>query len=106
MTSRSSKFLTIYIALFMMASNCALVKASDAGERISRDVDQPSISYSYNMVKQAQRMLIDLGYKPGPVDGIWGPNTSSAVSKYQQDNNLTVTGKLDGDTKIKLFKQQ
>ena len=42
------------------------------------------------------------GYNPGPVDGVWGKKTESALKKFQQDNGLSVTGKLDEKTQKKL----
>src|SRR5215472_18652823 len=34
----------------------------------------------------------------GQVDGVWGPQTKSAVRQYQQRHNLTATGQLDSQT--------
>jgi peptidoglycan hydrolase-like protein with peptidoglycan-binding domain/subtilisin family serine protease len=39
-----------------------------------------------------QRILFSLGYNPGPIDGIFGPKTNSAVIKFQQDHGLTEDG--------------
>ena len=49
-------------------------------------------------VQEAQRMLSQRGYDVGAVDGVMGPNTSRALSSFQRDNNLPVTGRLDGRT--------
>jgi hypothetical protein len=35
------------------------------------------------IVYQAQKRLSDLAYDPGPIDGIWGPQTKAAIKKYQ-----------------------
>jgi len=43
---------------------------------------------------QVQRMLADLGYAPGPVDGAWGENTASAVTAFQRDRALAETGQI------------
>jgi hypothetical protein len=51
---------------------------------------------------QAQKRLKELGYDPGPVDGISGNKTRKAITKYQQTNGLTVTKLLDKDTLISL----
>ena len=32
-----------------------------------------------------QKTLTELGYDPGPIDGIYGPKTEAAVKKYQTD---------------------
>lgn len=47
---------------------------------------------------QAQKRLKELGYEPGPADGILGNKTRRAIAKYQQANRLTVTKSLDEDT--------
>lgn len=58
-------------------------------------------SYSQE-VYQAQKALKELGYDPGPVGGIWGKETESAVKHFQVDKGLPVTGQLDDQTKEKL----
>ncbi len=41
---------------------------------------------------------MQLGIDPGPVDGIKGPRTRSAIKKYQLENGLPETGALDSET--------
>lgn len=53
-------------------------------------------------ILKLQKKLTELGYNPGPVDGIWGRKTEDVLKKFQQDNGLSVTGKLDEETKEKL----
>ncbi len=45
-------------------------------------------------VAEAQRLLKQLGYKPGPVDGIAGPRTMAAVRAFEQRKGLPGTGKV------------
>jgi peptidoglycan hydrolase-like protein with peptidoglycan-binding domain len=52
---------------------------------------------------QAQMALKELGYNPGEVDGLWGKKTQRAIIKYQKDVGLRVTGRLDAQTKKKLW---
>ena len=49
-------------------------------------------------VLEAQRALRDLGYDPGPIDGLFGPKTRAALEKYQTTERLPVTGQLDALT--------
>jgi hyperosmotically inducible protein len=53
-------------------------------------------------VRAAQEALEAKGFNPGPIDGIWGPKTSAAVSDFQRKENLTVSGRLDAPTLAKL----
>jgi peptidoglycan hydrolase-like protein with peptidoglycan-binding domain len=39
-----------------------------------------------------QQTLAEKGYRPGPADGVLGPQTRLAIRKYQQDYHLPVTG--------------
>jgi peptidoglycan hydrolase-like protein with peptidoglycan-binding domain len=53
-------------------------------------------------VREAQRALEDLGYPVGPVDGIVGPRTRSALLRYQEAEGLPITGRLDSETMVRL----
>jgi hypothetical protein len=54
------------------------------------------------LVEKAQKRLAELGYDVGAPDGKAGPKTIEAIKKFQQDQGLTVTGKLDEETLKKL----
>ena len=49
-------------------------------------------------VKLAQEALTKLKYAPGPIDGVFGPASFSAVELFQEDNGLNVTGLLSRNT--------
>ena len=49
-------------------------------------------------VKQAQCLLLYLGYSPGWPDNVAGEKTSGAASAFQFDYGLPVTGNLDETT--------
>ena len=44
-------------------------------------------------VREVQRRLRALGYRPGPVDGIFGPRTRAAVGWFQVKHGFPVTGR-------------
>lgn len=56
-------------------------------------------------VKTLQQRLKDLGYLSGAVDGDYGGGTSSAVSSFQSQAGLKVTGTADVETQEALFAQ-
>lgn len=53
--------------------------------------------------KKLQQRLIDLGYLSGGADGIYGNGTAAAVSSFQNQNDLPVTGTADVATQELLF---
>ena len=44
------------------------------------------------LVVGIQTELSNLGYDPGPIDGIMGPRTTVAISRYQTDHKLLIDG--------------
>ena len=107
MTAKSNMVILLVGALFTLfiletSLPTPLVDtAAYAGSRAARS--ESETVYSYNMVRKAQRVLTDLGYNPGPIDGLWGPKTRGAVRQFQSENELPVTGLLDMKTRSKLF---
>ena len=59
-------------------------------------------SRSHGQVLGMQQALKDKGFDPGPLDGVMGPRTASALKEYQKSENLTMTGRPDGETRAKL----
>ncbi|VAW16753.1 hypothetical protein MNBD_ALPHA09-1815 [hydrothermal vent metagenome] len=49
---------------------------------------------STQLTADIQYSLTNLGYNPGPVDGVMGRNTRRAVKEYQQDNGLLMDGRI------------
>ncbi len=50
-----------------------------------------------NKVELLQEMLDELGYDPGYITGIFGPQTEAAVLAFQDDCGLTTDGVVDDD---------
>ncbi len=53
-------------------------------------------------IYKIQKRLTELGYEPGPTDGVMGERTKKAIMMFQKDNNLPASGKIDNDTIHKL----
>lgn len=53
-------------------------------------------------IREAQRALGELGYRPGPIDGVVGPRTQDALARYQRSQSIPVTGCLDVETMVRL----
>ncbi len=49
-------------------------------------------------LKQVQQHLQAMGYEPGPHDGVMGPRTHDALTAFQMDSGMTVSGQLDEAT--------
>jgi len=56
-------------------------------------------------LRTAQAALSYLGLDPGPIDGVRGRRTRSALIAFQQQSGLPETGELDGDTESRLLKR-
>lgn len=61
-----------------------------------------SVALDYELYL-AQTKLRILGYSVGAVDGINGANTKHAITQFQTDNGLKITGVLDDATKLELI---
>ncbi|MCA1031470.1 peptidoglycan-binding protein [Bacillus timonensis] len=61
---------------------------------------EQELEYDMNneAIKNAQLMLKGLGYAPGREDGYFSKQTVSAVTAFQEANNLSATGKIDEKT--------
>jgi peptidoglycan hydrolase-like protein with peptidoglycan-binding domain len=49
-----------------------------------------------------QQHLAELHFNPGPIDGVWHPETTTALRTFQQQYGLTVSGELDPATRMAL----
>ncbi len=60
------------------------------GDPIWAEGDKPA---NGSAVGRVQAGLSRLGYNPGPVDGVMGPRTETAIRTYQRDHGLVVDGR-------------
>ncbi len=49
-------------------------------------------------IREAQQHLVDAGFNPGPVDGLYGRKTRTGIEAFQRQVGLAVTGKVDAAT--------
>lgn len=54
------------------------------------------------LIAEIQTLLQEAGYKPVPADGKIGKKTIDALRKFQQENGISPTGKIDQETIEKL----
>ncbi len=52
--------------------------------------------------QQIQQALVDRGYLQGPATGAWGPESVAALQRFQSDQKLDATGKIDALSLIRL----
>lgn len=102
--------LSIRSAMVIGATLSGVVAASEGfaneNERVTLEETTSEISttdastqtISSGQIRKAQEKLNDLGYNAGPVDGIVGKQTLTALRKFQIDHNRPVSGKLDTST--------
>lgn len=54
-------------------------------------------------IKRIQRALMNKGFNPGVIDGIWGRNTIAAIKNFQHTQTLLVDGIVGPNTEAALF---
>lgn len=57
-------------------------------------------------VATVQKLLQTLGYKPGPVDGIFGPRTAAAIREFESKSGLQPSGQVSETLLAKLASAQ
>jgi peptidoglycan hydrolase-like protein with peptidoglycan-binding domain len=77
--------------------------ASHPGEHQAGTV-RPAVDrlLSRGDIQVAQTHLREFGFDPGPIDGIYTPQTQAAVRAYQATYGLSVSGQLDLQTREEL----
>ena len=71
---------------------------SEATQAQSEAASDDEGSQDAGQIKEAQQMLIDLGYLYGATDGVFGPMTASAMKQFQAEHGLAQTEALDDAT--------
>ena len=90
------KKLSILLAVpLLVVAACADMRSSGTSGTSSTRVEtvQPSAE-----LRDTQMRLQTLGHYDGKIDGLWGPETRSAVERFQRARGLTITARLDDPT--------
>ncbi len=90
--------LTAAFPALAMADNATLRNDMTGGAAVHSNRSEPQTNLSQEQIMDIQRDLRDDGLYQGPIDGIWGPNSSTALRQYQMNNDLEATGALDTNT--------
>jgi len=73
------------------------VEAGEVPASVDRPLADLSTRYRSQMTR-AQETLRSFGYEPGPIDGIMRFETASALSAFQREHGLRVTGQANPET--------
>jgi len=73
--------------------SAAVIQRQPGPSRVQRQ-SAPGAVIHRARVLQTQHYLRRLGYDPGPVDGVRGAKTRSAVRKFQSDQGIKVDGRI------------
>jgi murein L,D-transpeptidase YcbB/YkuD len=68
-------------------------------------LEHPAVDRLLNRgdIQVAEAHLLDFGFDPGPVDGIYTAQTQAAVRAYQARYGLPASGLLDYATRLQLI---
>lgn len=95
---------------FTTGNNGATVRFTADGVRLSgfratprlKNAVPASNGWARETVRTVQERLTRLGYRPGPVDGLWGSRTRDALVAFQRSAGLEGSGRLDARTLLEL----
>ena len=100
-----SKVIAVFVALFVFVlGGCATFRGMKEDAQIAAYKvkgmfsKENKFSPSNEQVRKTQQRLRARGYQAGTADGLMGPQTISALRRYQSANGLTVTGEVDSET--------
>jgi len=85
----------VFISAVLLLSLCFSVFYFQA---VAEEIPVQYLDSQHDSVRTAQRKLIDLGFLKGKADGVYGPKTGAALTAYQLQNGLEVSGHLDAAT--------
>jgi peptidoglycan hydrolase-like protein with peptidoglycan-binding domain len=72
--------------------------SSNRATPTSTAVTTQEAAVSPDMIKAVQQKMQHDGEYHGNIDGVWGPDTQTAVRDFQRAHNLNVSGQLDQPT--------
>jgi peptidoglycan hydrolase-like protein with peptidoglycan-binding domain len=105
-TRRPTLLLALLAALVVALALPATGQAADRGKPERAGVLAPGAGYGTDGgsqdVRALQRRLRALGTTPGPIDGLYGPLTRSAVERFQQRHGLAADGIVGRQTRRQL----
>ena len=96
-----------FVLILVIAAPLIQLPVSHAGDEIAAGNDAmgkqlEAYQSLHNLVKAVQKRLDDYGYHPGPLDGIFGPQTRAALMAFQKDHQLKADGVIGIETLRKL----
>jgi peptidoglycan hydrolase-like protein with peptidoglycan-binding domain len=88
----------LVIAAGMVAATPAMAQQSQSSGTPPSQEETVPLQLKAGQIMAMQQRLNAQGFPAGRADGLWGPNTSAAVTSFQEKNGLPSTGRLDQRT--------
>lgn len=73
------------------------IDEDDGGDHVTEFVDENNYNTYQAEVAGVQRLLLDIGYDIGKIDGVLGASTKSALRQYRRARGLGQDGIVDSD---------
>ena len=86
------------LALTLFLSSGSTLWAAEPSGQTAPMTGEEKMNLSRADIRKVQEILKSEGFYTGPVDGIVGPSTRSALQEYQRQHNLLITGRIDEQT--------
>ena len=96
----------VLIAAVLCVSACtAPGRSSATPSTLTQEPERPALDrlLTQGEIHVAEGHLLDFGFDPGPVDGIFTAQTQAAVRAFQARYGIPVSGLLDHATRLELL---
>jgi peptidoglycan hydrolase-like protein with peptidoglycan-binding domain len=98
MTSRSLLTAFTLMVLILVVSLIYFAAPLFARQAVA-PIDPATLAAAYQArLMRAQEALTELGYDPGPADGIFRPQTAASLREFQRVQGLGITGRANAET--------
>ncbi|HET8578395.1 MAG TPA: peptidoglycan-binding domain-containing protein [Methylomirabilota bacterium] len=96
------------LATYIVAPPVTVGLLASASESRTRSVGRQAASLPDSVEAYRERLILAqealrvMGYRPGPVDGVFRPQTAASLRAFQREQGIQITGRLTAETLEKL----
>lgn len=95
----------VALALEELSGNPSLGSGLSRPETAASTSASGQSSRESRSTREVQALLAQLGYSPGPTDGLYGPRTKAAIQEFQRDKGMRADGEISASLRMRLMEE-